>query len=128
MVLVDLKDVYIQVPVHPLIHLCIRFDCVIRSVYSSSGVHQDHGPCFTELHKQGIWLLRYLDGWVLLGSFYQEALDSTQVLLRLCAQLGIRINFNKSCLHPAQELVFLGVNILTLHLKAFPKNADRLDS
>ena len=68
-------------------------------------------PVFTGLHKQGIWFLQYLDDWLLWPSFYQEALDLTQVLLWLFAWLGICINFNKSCLHPVQELGFLGVNI-----------------
>ena len=71
-------------------------------------------PVFTELHKHGIRLLRYLDDWLLWGLFYQEPLDLTQVLLQLCVRLGICINYDKSCLHPAQELGFLGVNIWTL--------------
>ena len=72
-----------------------------------------------ELHKQGIRLRRYLDDWLLLVSSYQEALNSTQVLLWLCAWLGICINFDKSYLRPGEELVFLGVNIMTPPLKAF---------
>ncbi|MPC51410.1 hypothetical protein E2C01_045254 [Portunus trituberculatus] len=43
-----------------------------------------------------------------------------QVLLQLCAHLGIHINYDESCLQPAQEIVYLGVNVRTPLLKAFP--------
>ena len=44
------------------------------------------------------------------------------VLLRLCARLGVRINFDKFVLRPAQEMTFLGVAIQS-PLKAFPSRA-----
>ena len=65
-------------------------------------------PVSAELHKHGIWFLRYLDDGLLLASSYQEALNSTQFLLQLCGRLGIRMNFDISFLRPAQELVFEG--------------------
>ncbi|MPC96220.1 hypothetical protein E2C01_091464 [Portunus trituberculatus] len=55
------------------------------------------------LNRRGICILQYLDDWLLALS-YQEALNSTQVVLQLCARLGIRINYNKSCLWQAQEM------------------------
>ena len=51
----------------------------------------------------------------------------TQVLPCLCKRLGVRINFYKSSLRPAQEMAFLGVDIQTPLLKAFLTRA-RVDN
>ena len=128
MVSVDVKDVYLQFSVHPLSHqfLCFGWEgCALQFkdlCFSLSIAPQVFTKIMAfvsvEFHKQGIWLFRYLDKWLLLVLFCQEALNSTQFLLWLCAWLGIRINFDKLCLQLAPELVFPGVNFRT-PLKAF---------
>ena len=129
MVSVDLKDAYLQVPVHLLSRRFLRFGWEGRALQFSvlcfglSTAHQVFtrimAPVSTELHRRGIRLLQYLDDWLLLAPSYQKANNSTQVLLQLYTWLGICINPAKSCLHPAQEMVFLGVNIRTPPLRAF---------
>ena len=133
MVSVDLKDAYLQIPIHPQSRRFLRFSWEGQALqfralcFGLSTAPQVFtrimAPISSELHRRGIRLLQYLDDWLLLASSYQEALDSTQVLLRLCARLGVRINFDKSALQPAQEMTFLGVDIQTPPLKAFPTRA-----
>ena len=89
---------------------------MLQPVHSSSGIPQDHGSCFSRVTHA--WhsappISRCLASP---GVVLQRGLNSIQILLWLCARVGICINFNKTCLRP----VFLGVNILTPPLKAFP--------
>ena len=85
MVLVDLKDAYLQVPVHSLSRQFLRFGWEGRTLqfralcFGLSTAPQVFtkimAPVSAELHKQGIWLLSYRDDWLLLASYYQVALD-----------------------------------------------------
>lgn len=130
MVTVNLKDAYLQVPVHPTSRRFLHYGWKNRIIpfkvlyFGFSTAPQvftrNMAPLAVELHRREIRIHQYLDEWLLLASSHQETIDSTQLLLRLCAQLGIRINFEKFCLHPAQEMVYLGVGIQSIPLKAFP--------
>ena len=133
MVSVDLKDAYLQVPIHPLSCQYLRFVWRGRALqfrvlcFGLSTAPQVFtriiAPISSTLHRRGIRLLQYLDNWLLLAEPQQKALSSTQTLLQLCTRLGVRINMEKSSLQPAQRMVFLGVDILSSRLKAFPSQA-----
>ena len=43
-----------------------------------------------------------------------------EVVLGLCTQLGIVLDYDKSNLTPKQEAIYLGMRIRTIVLKAFP--------
>ena len=130
MVSVDLQDAYLHVPIHPKSRKFLRFvwnQKVLQFRALCFGLTtapqvftRIMAPISAYLHKQGIRLLQYLDDWLLLASTQQEALEVTRVLVQLCHQLGIRINLQKSSLVPAQKMIFLGVEIQTRLLKAFP--------
>ena len=130
MVSVDLQDAYLHVPIHPKSRKFLRFvwnQKVLQFRALCFGLTKapqvftrTMAPISAYLHKQGIRLLQYLDDWLLLASTQQEALEATRVLVQLCHQLGIRINLQKSSLVPAQKMIFLGVEIQTRLLKAFP--------
>lgn len=130
MLSVDLKDAYFQIPVHPESRKFLRF------VWEGH-TYQFTVLCFglstapqvftrvmalpsAALHKQGIRLLRYLDDWLLLASSKQEAMRSRETLLSLCHALNITINWEKSDLKPKQTVTFLGMEIFSTTLKAFP--------
>ena len=60
---VNLKDMYLQVPVHPLKPLVSSFRLgglcapvhgpLLRPIHSSLGIHQDHGSCFSRVTQAG---------------------------------------------------------------------------
>lgn len=134
---VDLKDAYLQVPIHPRSRRYLRFCWKDRPLqfrtlcFGLSTAPQVFtrimAPISSALHKSGIRLLQYLDDWLLLAESQQKAQDSTQTLLQLCARLGVRINTEKSSLQPTQRMTFLGVDIVTSPLRAFPTRA-RVDN
>ena len=136
MVTLDLKDAYFQVPVHPYSRRFLGFSwddqtlqfrvlCFCLSTAPQVFTRM-MAPVSAALHRQGIRLLRYLDDWLLLAPSEQDAHESARRLLALCARLGIAVNWEKSFLHPAQEITFLGVDIHSRTLRAFPTRA-RID-
>ena len=59
------------------------------------------------IHK-GIRIHQYLDNWLLRARSHQICLQHTQVLLKMCQQLGWLVNFEKSELEPKQVFGFVG--------------------
>lgn len=130
MVSIDLKDAYFQIPVHQESRRYLRFTwkgiplqfrvlCFGLSTAPQVFTRM-MAPISAASHQRGIRLLRYLDDWLLLATSKQEAVASTRILLELCSSLGVVINWEKSDLCPTQEKTFLGVEIHSTLLKAFP--------
>ena len=123
MVSIDLKDAYLQVPVYPDSRKFLCF--VINGMayqFKALGFGLSMAPqVFTMviapvsgmLHDLSIWILRYLDDWLLLASSRAE-------VLTLCHQLGIVINLKKSFLNLTQTATYLGMVIVSPSSRAFP--------
>ena len=84
MVSIDLKDPCLQVPVHPDSRRFLRF-VVDGQVYQFRALcfglstalqvfTRVMAPVSLILHRMGIGLRRYLNDWLILASFHQEAL------------------------------------------------------
>ena len=130
MMSLDLKDAYFQIPVHPDSRKYLRFVWNGRPFqfkvlcFGLSPAPQ----VFTRvmalpssvLHQKGVRLLRYLDDWLVLSSSEEGAISSRTALLGLCASLNIIVNWDKSELTPSQTLTFLGMDINSRDLVAFP--------
>ena len=58
-------------------------------------------------HK-GIRIHQYLDDWLVRSTSYQVCLQHTQVLVKMCQQLGWLVNVEKSELEPKQVFNFVG--------------------
>ena len=135
MVSFDLKDAYLQVPVHVDSRKYLRFvsygDVYQFKVlpFGLSTAPQVFtrvmAPVADVMHRHGFRLLRYLDDWLILASSKEEALRARDFLLNLCVTLGIRINFEKSHLDPSQTSTYLGMVIETVTFQAFP-TSERL--
>ena len=130
MISIDLKDAYLQVPIHPESRKFLRFS-------TTTGTFQFKTLCFglstapqvftrvmapvsTILHSMGIRLMRYLDDWLVLASSKEECLRAREIKENLCLELGIMINLEKSSLTPAQETKYLGMIINSVTLRASP--------
>ena len=130
MVSVDLKDAYLQVPIHPNSRKYLRF-------VSPTGVFQFRSLCFglttapqvftrvmapvsSILHSLGVRMLRYLDDWLIQASSREQCLWARDTVLSLCQELGVIVNLEKSNLSPSQTSTYLGIDINSRTLTASP--------
>ena len=132
---IDLRDSYLQVPVHPESRPFIRF-------VSNGHVYQFKALCFglstapqvfsrvmapvsAILHSMGIRMRRYLNDWLVQSSSRESLLRDLQTVLGLCHELGVVINLEKYHLIPSQVVQYLGVVINTQSFVASP-SPDRI--
>ena len=137
---IDLKEAYLQVPVHPASRRFLRF--VFRgSVYQFKALcfglstapqvfTRVMAPVSAILHSLGIRMRRYLDDWLVQSSSREALLRDLQTVLGLCHELGIVINPLKSNLVPSQVVQYLGVVIASTSFRASPsvERVTRLQS
>jgi hypothetical protein len=132
---IDLKDAYFHIPIHHNSRPYLRF------VWEKK-TYQFKALCFglstapyvftrvfrlvsTLAHQHGHRLYRYLDDWLLAAQSPQAATAATQFVLKICNQLGLIVNREKSELEPTQRTIFLGMQINTVQFKVRPSE-DRL--
>ena len=127
---IDLKEAYLQVPVHPASRHFLRFvfrDQVYQFKALCFGLSTSPqvftrvmAPVSAILHSMGIRMRRYLDDWLVQSSSRESLLRDLQNVLRLCHELGIVVNPQKSNLVPSQVVQYLGVIIDTTSFRASP--------
>ena len=132
---IDLKEAYLQVPVHPDSRRFLRF-------VDQGNVYQFSALCFglstapqvfsrvmapvsAILHSWGIRMRRYLDDWLVQSSSRESLLHDLQVVLNLCREMGIVVNPAKSHLEPSQVIQYLGAVIDSRSFRASP-SPDRV--
>ena len=137
---IDLREAYLQVPVHPESRRFLRFVAHGRG-------YQFTAPCFglstapqvftqvmapvsAILHSLGIRMRRYLDDWLVQASSREDLLRDLGVVLSLCRELGIVVNPEKSNFSPSQVVQYLGVIIdaRTFMASPSPDRVSRLRS
>ena len=132
---INLKEAYLQVPVHPNSLRFLRF-VAQGNVYQFSALcfglstapqvfSRVMAPVSAILHSWGIRMRRYLDDWLVQSSSRESLLHDLQVVLDLCRELGIVVNPAKSRLEPSQIVQYLGVVIDTRSCRASP-SPDRI--
>ena len=112
---IDLKEAYLQVPVHPDSRHFLRFvfrDRVFQFKALCFGLStalqvftRVMAPVSTILHSMGIRMRRYLDDWLIQSSSQASLLRDLQTVLQLCHELGIVVNPEKSNLVPSLGVV-----------------------
>ena len=138
MVSLDLKDAYLQVPMHPESRKFLRL-MVGEKVYQFKALcfglstapqvfTRIMAPVSAILHRMGVRLRRYLDDWLLQASLREQVLLSLRTVLRLCWSLGIVINWEKSQVIPTRQMVYLGVILNSTTFRASPalKRVEKL--
>ena len=127
---IDLKEAYLQVPVHPDSRHFLRFvfrDRVFQFKALCFGLStapqvftRVMAPVSAMLHSMGIRMRRYLDDWLVQSSSQASLLRDLQTVLQLCHELGIVVNPQKSNLVPSQVVQYLGVVIDAKTFRASP--------
>jgi len=76
-------------------------------------------PVAAHLHALGVRILRYLDDFLIWAMSRDACQRAARRAVRLLERLGFLINWDKSCLEPAQEVEYLGFlwrsDTMTLH-------------
>ena len=130
MVSLDLKDAYLQVPMHPESRKFLRF-VALGKVYQFKVLcfglstapqvfTRVMAPVSAFLHQAGIRIRRYLDDWLIQASSREQVLLALESVLQLCNQLGIVVNWEKSHLVPSQQVEYLGVLFDSVTFRASP--------
>ena len=138
MMSLDLKDAYLQVPMHLESRKFLRF-LAFGKVYqfkvlcfglstAPQAFTQVMAPVSSFLHRSGIRLHRYLDDWLIQVSSQEQVLLALDTVLQLCQALGIVVNWEKSQLVPTQRMVYQGVLLDSLTFRASPakKRVEKL--
>ena len=116
---IDLKEAYLQVPVHPASRHFLRFvfrDQVYQFKVLCFGLStapqvftRVMAPVSAMFHSMGIRMRRYLDDWLVQSSSQESLLRDLQTVLQLCHELRIVVNPQKSNLVPSQVVQYLRV-------------------
>ena len=138
MVSLDLKDAYLQVPMHPESRKFLKF-VACGKVYQFKVLcfglstapqvfTRVMAPVSAFLYRSGIRLCRYLDEWLIQASSREQVLLALDMVLQLCHSLRVVVNFEKSQLVPTQRMLYLGVLLDSVSFRASPalKRVEKL--
>jgi len=136
----DLSDAYFHVPIHPESRKFLRlFHRGTVYQFKALPFGLSTAPwIFTRVvsevkmmvHLQGIFLLCYLDDWLVQVISYHLGLVQARYLTDLCASLGLLVNWEKSELTPSQSFSYIGAHWDLTSSKVFPldKNLVKMKS
>ena len=127
MVKMDLKDAYLQIPIHPdHQHLLTfqweektyMFQCLPFGLSAAPRVFTKLlKPVVGFLRQNGCRLIIYLDDMLLLHQDRDQLQQVTQLTCQLLESLGLMVNLKKSILTPTQELEFLGFHLCSVTMR-----------
>ena len=134
MVSIDLKDAYLQVPIHPdsrkylkfvALNHVFQFKALCFGLSTAPQVFtRVMAPVSAILHRLGIRMCRYLDVWLIQASSHPLVFQALDTVIHLCQDLGIVINWEKSNLLPSQRVVYLGVILDSLFSGLLPPSRE----
>ena len=138
MVSIDLKDAYFHIAIHQNFQRYFRFTANGKQYqYTALPFGLASAPrVFTQvvlipvaaLHCRAVKLHPYLDDWLIRAVCKEVAFQHLRATWTLVLRLGFIPNPEKSSLTPCQDLVFVGLRLLTREGVALPTSAriDRL--
>ena len=127
---IDLSDAYFHIPIRPRFRRFLTF-CHRGKLWQFRALPFGLSTApwiFTrvmeEVRKlaavQGITMHMYIDDWLIRAQSPVIVQSQCEWFLHLCARLGLRVNFLKSDLVPAQEFTFIGYRFVTQLHRVFP--------
>ena len=134
---IDFKDAYFHIPIQEQSRKFLRFHVQGQSFqFKALPFGLSTAPMeFTIIAKEvklmatqrGIRIHQYLDDWLVRATSHRECLRHTQILLKLCQELGWLVNMEKSELDPKQVFNFVGYQF-DLHTGRVRPTPDRWQS
>ncbi len=82
---------------------------LLRALPVSPCFYEGQEGALTPLQEVGIRVLNYIIDWLILAQSREQLCDHRDLVLRHLSQLGLRVNWEKRNLCPAQRISFLGV-------------------
>ena len=132
---VDFKDAYFHIPIQEQSRKYLRFHVQGRtSQFKALPFGLSTAPMeFTVLAKEvklmairkGIRIHQYLDDWLVRARSLETCLQHTQILIKMCQDLGWLVNLEKSELEPKQVFNFIALILPIQWTIAKPVGADR---
>lgn len=138
MATIDLKESYFLVPVHKKHrkYLRFRYDKVLYEFNCLPYGHSLAPFVFTKLLKPVMSYLRnnnhtvvsYLDDVICIGDTYEACSNTVQLVVQTFENLGLVINFEKSCTTPNQYCKYLGfiINSNSMCLQLPPEKIQKI--
>ena len=131
---VDLKDAYFHIPIASSSRKYLRF-VIDGKTYQFRALPFGLSPAprvFTRImsviadyaHRRGVALHIYLDDWLIRSSSQTQLRQDTALILMICFDLGLIVNYPKSSLEPTREFEFLGIQFSTTKYQCRP-STDR---
>ena len=127
---INLQDTYFQIPVHqesfPYLRFCLegrvyQFKALCFGLSTAPQVFTRVFALVSEwAHQKGMHLLRYLDDWLVVAESQDLLLCHQDLLLQLCTDLGIVVNWKKLDILPSTCLQYLGMVIDASLESVFP--------
>ncbi|KAI3360259.1 hypothetical protein L3Q82_014572 [Scortum barcoo] len=125
---IDLKDAYFHVPIIPKHMRFLRFSFqgiqyqYNRLPFGYSLAPRTFSRCvetaLEPLRRTGMRVLFYLDDLLLLARSKEEAAMQTMTLVVHLSNLGFAINWKKSSPLPSQQVIYLGVELNSVSMRA----------
>lgn len=138
MATIDLKDAYYSVPIkldhQKYLSFCWR-DSIYKFVCFPNGLSlcprkftKLLKPLFACLRQSGHLITSYIDDNYIQGSSYEECVESVLDTISMYSKLGFYIHPEKSKLHPAQEITYLGfiLNSVSMTVKLTNAKASQI--
>ena len=135
---VDLKDAYYSIPIAKEHQKLLRFtwkNKLLQYTAMPNGLAcapryftKLLKPAYTSLRSRGHICVGYIDDSYLQGDTFVECDHNVNNTLSMFSELGFDINWEKSCLIPAQILEFLGflLNSVDMTVKLTKRKIDKL--
>ena len=125
---IDLKDAYFHISIVPRHRKFLRF-AFQGTVYEYTRMPFGYTLAprvFTRvveaallpLRRQGVRVLAYLDDLLILAPSEEDAVLHTRLVINHLINLGLAINWEKSSLIPSQTVVYLGIQLNTIDMRA----------
>ncbi|XP_074544637.1 uncharacterized protein LOC141804210 [Halichoeres trimaculatus] len=127
---IDLKDAYFHIPIAWAHRRFLRFayrGCHWQFRVLPFGLSLSPrvftrcmAAALAPLQARGLKVLPYLDDWLVCAPSRAQVSQDTELLLSHVAQLGLKVNVEKSCLVPSQAITFIGVSLDSVAMTARP--------
>ncbi|KAL0200730.1 hypothetical protein M9458_003917, partial [Cirrhinus mrigala] len=125
---IDLKDAFFHISIYPPHRKFLRFAyqgvCYEFTVLPFGLSLSPRTFCLVveaglaPLRAAGLRILTYIDDWLIIADSREEAIQNTARALAHITALGFKVNVSKSNLTPSQNVIFLGLELNSLTMRA----------